>query len=45
MLLEAEALDAAHHEAGLHLVAGIDLAQRVDQEAAVGTVTLAEVGR
>jgi hypothetical protein len=44
VLLGPEALDAAHDQAGLELVARVDLDERVGQEAAADAVALAEVG-
>ena len=45
MVLDAEAGDAAQHEARAQLVAGIEVGQRIGQEAIAGAVALAEVGR
>jgi hypothetical protein len=42
-MLDPEAFDAAHDQAGLQLVASVDIGERVSQKPAVRPVALAEV--
>ena len=45
LVFEPEAFDSAQQDAGLHLMAAVEVQQLVGYEVMLGSVTFAEVGR